>query len=98
MELYHRSTTSSYTASFIERGVEKVLVNLLSVEGALCAWQKIPSSQEGVFRLLAEFYDASCAPPAFVPRSTLTVATLKSSADTSQTSKTPKPGPMILDY
>jgi hypothetical protein len=25
---------------------------------------EIPSSQEGVFRLLAEFYDASCAPHA----------------------------------
>jgi hypothetical protein len=50
--------------SIIKRDVEKVLVNLLSVEGALCAWQKIPSTQEGVFRLLAEFYDASCAPRA----------------------------------
>jgi hypothetical protein len=51
-------------AAVIKRDVEKMLVNLLSVEGALCAWQKIPSSEEGVFRLLAEFYDASCAPRA----------------------------------
>jgi hypothetical protein len=41
--------------------MSKRCLSTSSVEGALCAWQKIPSSEEGVFRLLAEFYDASCA-------------------------------------
>jgi hypothetical protein len=51
-------------ATINKREVEKGLMNLLSVEGVLCAWQKIPSNQEGVFLLLAEFADASCAPRA----------------------------------
>ncbi|KAG9231638.1 RNA recognition motif 2-domain-containing protein [Amylocarpus encephaloides] len=37
------------------------LVELLSVEGPLCAWQKLPSAQPGAFRILAEFYDSAIA-------------------------------------
>jgi hypothetical protein len=40
---------------------EDSMRKLLTVEGSLCAWQKMTATEGGVFELVAEFEDSSFA-------------------------------------
>ena len=47
-----------------KKAFEDELRGILSVDGSLCAWQKLNDTDSGVFVLLAEFHDASIVPRA----------------------------------
>ncbi|KAG9246370.1 RNA recognition motif 2-domain-containing protein [Calycina marina] len=49
------------TVSYDKKGFEQNLRQLLGVSGELVAWQKFAATEAGVFRLVAEFYDADHA-------------------------------------
>jgi hypothetical protein len=57
---------ASYPTSSIvsKKAFEDELRGILSVDGSLCAWQKLNDADAGVLVLLAEFHDASIVPRA----------------------------------
>ena len=47
-----------------KKAFEDELRGILSVDGSLCAWQKLNDTDAGALVLLAEFHDASTVPRA----------------------------------